>query len=283
MVELSIIIVNYNTFSLTAACIASVYQHTRDLNFEIVVVDNCSVDEDASQFKALFPQIKLIVNSENLGFAKANNIGLKYSEGDMVLLLNSDTLLFDNSIGNAYQKLRNATDYDVITGKLLYPDGALQYQCGRFPSILLQCVELFRIQKLLPTKTREHLLLGGFFDHLSPAKPDWIWGAFFMFHTKILTAFPKGILPETYFMYQEDLEWCYLLRKGGYQIRYDPTIGVIHYFGGSIKSSGAYRQMWLRTNFRDFVKRYYGLLFSVIYFALMKLNHDVNDFIKSIK
>lgn len=237
MVELSIIIVNYNTFSFTKSCLASVYEYTRDVNFEVVVVDNCSTDEDASMFKKIFPQIKLIQNSTNIGFAKANNVGLKYSEGKVVLLLNSDTKLFDNSIGNAYHLLLKSPEVDVITGKLMYPDGSLQYQCGRFPSILLQLVELFRIQKLLKKKRREELLLGGFFDHARIVFPDWIWGTFFMFNVRILEAFPENKLTETYFMYQEDLEWCYYIKQYGFKIAYNPSISIIHCFGSSTLSS----------------------------------------------
>lgn len=280
MIELSIIIVNYNTFSLTNACIASIYQHTIGVNFEIILVDNCSNDVDPATFKKLFPKIKLIQNPANVGFAKANNIGLANTEGRIVLLLNSDTELFDNSITKAYMMLRQARGFDVITGKLIYPDGTLQYQCSRFPSILLQLVELFRIQKLLVKVTREKLMLGGFFDHLRPVRPDWIWGTFFMFHKRILNSFPDQKFTETYFMYQEDLEWCHFIKIKGYHIAYDPSISIIHHFGSSNKSSGQ-RQAWLQENLRDFVKRYYGDFFTILYFALVKLNQNVNRILGS--
>ena len=233
-VDLSIIIINYNTFHLTSNCIQSVYKWTLDVFYEIILVDNNSNECNPDLFKDKFPIIKLIKNNENVGFAKGNNIGIKHSIGNIILLLNSDTELIDNSIYKAYQILVTTNYVHVITGKLLFPDGQLQHQCGRFPSISRQLVELFRIQKLMPKDYREQFMLGGFFDHNRPVYPDWIWGTFFMFKREILKTFSFQSLPETFFMYAEDLEWCFYIKKSGFNILYTPEVSVIHYFSGSI-------------------------------------------------
>jgi GT2 family glycosyltransferase len=279
MVDLSIIIINYNTFDLTMKCISSIYKYTSGLSFEIILVDNKSTECDPQKFAEQFTNIKLIQNNKNAGFARGNNIGISSSIGNAILLLNSDTELVDNSIFYAFQELINeqSRKIGVVTGKLLYPDGSLQHQCGRFPSIYLQLIELFRIQKILPKRVREDLLLGGFFDHTRPIFPDWIWGTFFMFNREILNSFPEKKLTETYFMYQEDLEWCYLINKRGFKILYDPSICVIHHFGSSSSSNSEIKLKWLNENLADFILRYYGKFFLIFYSFLQKTNRSIGQ------
>ena len=241
MVDISIIVINYNTFELTRECIESVARYTSDVSYEIILVDNASTERDPEEFKKLYPEITLVKSPSNVGFAKGNNVGLQYAQGNTILLLNSDTIILDNLIGALCGKLYEIPQVGVITCKLMYPDGNIQHQCGRFPSIALQLIELFRIQKLMPKKAREQLLLGGFFDHNRPMYPDWIWGTFFMFKKEVLKCFEKQQLPDTYFMYQEDLEWCYRIQQCHYKIFYDPSYYIIHHFREVL-----HRNIWLR-------------------------------------
>lgn len=274
MKDLSIIIINYNTFNLTSACIQSIYQFTTGISFEIILVDNASHETNPDKFMELFPDVILVKSQRNVGFAKGNNLGIAAAQGNVLLLLNSDTQLKSNAIGNAFNVLINLPDTGVITTKLVFPDGTLQYQCGRFPSIKLQLIELFRLQKLMPRRMREDLLLGGFFDHQRNLYPDWIWGTFFMFKHEVLSIFPNNLLPETYFMYQEDLEWCYGLRNSAYRIFYYADEVVIHLFAGSSVNvnQNKQREYLLRNNLNHFIKKNYGYIYFFVFRLLQQAN-----------
>ncbi len=270
--ELSIILINYNTSAFTIKCIRSIYKFTQKLRFEIILVDNASTEIEPTSFTDLFPDVKLIQNSTNEGFARGNNRGIQQATGDVILLLNNDTELRDDSIERAYQVLKEKSEISVVTGKLLYEDGRVQHQCGRFPSVTLQLIELFRIQKILPKRVRENLLLGGFFDHNRPVFPDWIWGTFFMFNRNVLNVFPEGKLSETYFMYMEDMEWCYRIRKSGLKVFYDPSISIVHYSRASSSSFfGARLNPLIFENFKHLLSRERGWVYATLYFFLGKL------------
>lgn len=279
MIDLSIIIVNYNTYDLTLRCIESVHNFTHGVNFEIILVDNASTECNAVVFKEKFPSIILVKNNENVGFARGNNIGISNASAESILLLNSDTQVIDNSICTSFKLLKEMKERGVavVTGKLIYPNGQVQYQCGRFPSIKLLLFEIFRLQKLLSKTKAGELMLGGFFDHQRPVYPDWIWGTFFMFSKDILRVFPDGKLSETYFMYQEDLEWCYYIRKAGFKIYYDPKISLIHIFSGSSVSQAQneLKSARLKKNFDDFLDRHYGLIYFKVYKFLQKVNQTL--------
>jgi GT2 family glycosyltransferase len=232
--QLSIIILNYNTFELTSKCIKSIYEKTKDLNFEIILVDNASIECDPDLFVEAFPNIKLIKNPENLGFSKGNNIGVQVAVSDVILLINSDTELKNNAINICYNKIKSMNEVGVITSQLLYTDGIIQNQCHRFDKISLALLELLRLHRLMPKKRRSQILLNGYFDHLTPVFPDRIWGTFFMFKKEILYYFPQQKLSDRFFMYGEDYEWCYQLRKHTqFKIYYDPEAKVYHHIGGS--------------------------------------------------
>lgn len=274
MIDISIIVINYNTFQLTCLCIDSVLRFTSNLRYEIIVVDNASIERNPDEFLQRYPQIILIKNKVNVGFAKGNNDGIRVAKGNTILLLNSDAEVEDNVIGDLLKTLHSLQNVGVITCKLVYPNGNVQHQCGRFPSISLQMLELLRLQKLMPKKRREELLLGGFFDHHRSTYPDWIWGTFFMFKKEILNSFDDQKLPETYFMYQEDLEWCYLIQQKNFKIFYDATHKVYHHFSGSSTQSAqiSRKQELLNNNLRDFLVRFYGRFYSRFFLTLQSLN-----------
>jgi GT2 family glycosyltransferase len=274
-IELSIIIVNYNTFELTCACIRSIKTFTKSVRYEIILVDNASTEVDPEQFLLRFPDIILIKSGANNGFAKGNNAGLEYAQGQTVLLLNSDTEIHADVIGGVWNQLQKMQpEVGVITVRLDYPDGRVQHSCGKFPSIRLQLIELFRIQKLYTQTRREELLLGGFFKHDRPVYPDWTWGTFFMFRKEVLKSFKNNKLSDRYFMYQEDLEWSYLIRKNGFKIYFDPSFSIVHHFSASSNKNSLIRRKNknLTDNLKDFVCRYKGKTYAFLYFMLLRLN-----------
>src|ERR1035437_916055 len=135
-IEVSIIIVNWNTVDLLRQCLRSVYLETHTINFEVIVVDNASSDESVAMVRNEFCEAKLIANTKNLGFAAANNQGIAISEGRYVLLLNSDTVVFNHAIQKVISYADNHSDTAVVGCRILNPDRTLQNSCFMFPSIL---------------------------------------------------------------------------------------------------------------------------------------------------
>ncbi len=235
--DVSIVIVNYNTFELTSKCIRTVMQCTKGVSYEIILVDNASAECNADLFLKEFPTIKLVKSKENTGFTGGNNMGILYASAQYILLLNSDTELTEDSISKCHDIAQQNNSIGVITCKLLSPNGNIQKQCHRFPSIALTCIELFRIHKLIPQPKRGIVMGNGFFDHLSSIYTEFVWGAFFMFPASILQSFPDKKLPGKFFMYGEDLEWCYAIKKLGYTVYYNANTSIIHHLGASSKAS----------------------------------------------
>lgn len=283
MPELSIIVINYNTFDLTTKCIASIYEFTVGLKFEIILVDNASTECSPDKFKRRFKDIILIKSEENLGFSKGNNLGLSAAKSDFILLLNSDTEFFDNSISLAYKKLIEKDSLGAVTAKLMFPDYTVQPSCGKLPSIKLQLMELFRVQKLFAKNKAEEFFLGNFFKYDRPIYPEWAWGTFFMFRKSILNYFPNYKLPETYFMYCEDYEWGYYISKSPFKILFHPDIQLIHHAGSSHK--GKNPNNIILKNYEDFLQRYYGKVYSKFYFLLKKIIQLTNStlFLRNFK
>lgn len=252
----SIIIVNYNTFQLTYNCIESIIKQVRNIDYEIIVVDNSSAGSDHLLLKEHFPFVKLVCSEKNLGFAAGNNLGLTMARGEEILLLNSDTLLTSNTVFTTSQFLAANRNVGVVTCRLEYPDGSIQHNCQPFPNGFKRLLEKSRLFKILSKRLRSEIMQGPYFDYRNTGFPDWVWGTYFHFRTEVLSCFPDSKLPEDYFMYVEDLQWGYIIRKAGWEIAYDPGSSVIHLLG---KSNGD-RDLNMLANRTDFIRRHYSAL-----------------------
>lgn len=244
--DVSIIIINYNTFQLTCSCVESVIKNTDGLTYEIILVDNCSTECDASEFKNKYPEITLVKSSVNLGFSKGNNLGLKYAKGEYILLLNSDTELLNNAVLSAYSRISKDSSIGALSGKLLYEDQRVQPVCGRFPALSHEFRELFRINRFLDKDKAEIYYLGDRYHYEKELVCDWIWGAFFMVPARVISCLPGNKFPDEFFMYGEDMQWCYKIKKLGFKIVYTPEPVCYHYIAGSEKKSGKMPDEWVR-------------------------------------
>ena len=140
--DVSVVIVNYNTFELTSAAIRSLRKFVQGLNYEIILVDNASTETDADRFKESNPDIILIKSEKNLGFAGGNNLGIQKASGKAILLMNSDAELLNDAVSICYKNLFSHPSIGITTGRLQYPDGSVQHQCGKFPSVKQPLMEL---------------------------------------------------------------------------------------------------------------------------------------------
>lgn len=288
--EVSIIIINYNTFELTCNCIQSIYDKTKGVSFEIILVDNASVECEPEMFLKKFPEIILVKSPENVGFAKGNNLGLKHANGAVILLLNSDTELQNDAISICFNKLEKEENIGAITTKLVYSNGVAQHVCRRFPSLKLVLLETFRLHKMLSKKELGRIFLGSYFTYDREVEADIIWGAFFLFPMEVLRRFPNGKLHETYFMYEEDVEWSYYIKKVlKRKIKFYPDGLVLHKMGGSSNKNenkslektiennpyGSKYELILRNRIR-FMVDHYGYLYSRLYFLILGINFLLN-------
>ena len=225
----SVIVINYNTFKITCDCIASVIKYTKGVPYEIVLVDNASPTDDPDRFLDLFPTIKLVKSPVNGGFSKGNNLGIENSSGDVVLLLNSDTILTEDSISLSAARLAADPKIGPLTVRLTYPDGKLQHTARKFRTITNELMDVARpALKLLPYNRRADLMLNQYFDGDYDTWCDWVSGAYMMFRRELLQVLPGGKLDERYFMYGEDQLWCYQFARAGYKSYYYSATTVIH-------------------------------------------------------
>lgn len=283
--DVSIIIINYNTFQLTSECIRSVIEFTKRISYEIILVDNASVECDAELFKEKFPGIILIKSQLNGGFAYGNNLGIDNASGDFILLLNSDTVLTTDSIADTVEFAKNNTNTGVVGCRMIFPDGSVQYTARRFRSIQWELLDLFRfIPMFIPYKKRAKLMLGKYFRHDENMACDWVNGAFFLFPKKILSQFPESKLDDRFFMYGEDHLWCAQIKKLGYNILFFAGTTIIHINSGSTKIE---RQLDLRNTMMkhelEIMKwrkgnGFYFIIFSLVY----KSKEGARNFIKKL-
>lgn len=234
----SVVIVNYNTFALTCACIETVLRQTQSVAYEIIVVDNASTERPAADFKIAFPKIKLVACYENGGFAKGNNAGIAVAEGDLILLFNSDAFLEEDAIGKAADYLRSHPKLGVLTVRLRYPDGRVQHYARRYKALKYELLDLIRpLLYLLPYRRRAALMLNQYYKGDFDVLCDWVGGAFMLLRREALDSLPEGRLDERYFMYGEDQLWCMQLHSQGWQIGCFAGTEAIHLEGGSERRS----------------------------------------------
>lgn len=274
---LSIIIINYNTFAITCKCIESILKHTKGVNYEIILVDNASTECNPERFLEIFPQITLIKSPTNVGFAKGNNLGLQQAKGEYILLLNSDVELIENSIAICLQKIQAHSKIGVVSPLLIYPDGTIQHTANKFHTLTYELIELFRLHKLFGKK----YLLGFYFAHDEEKFVDWVWGAFFLTKREVIEQLPQKKLPDDFFMYFEDVQWCYTIQKLGYKILFTPHTRAIHHVSASSSTNSSNHkiekilqnetQFWLQEKGRWYVKALYFVR-TLKYLSLRKKN-----------
>ncbi|OZV69240.1 glycosyltransferase family 2 protein [Winogradskyella aurantia] len=274
--DVSIIIVNYNTFEVTCNCLASVFENTSGVSFEVIVVDNASSEINPEKFISRFPLIRLIKSKENLGFSGGNNLGIKHSRGSVLLLLNSDTILINNAVKLAFEQLNSDKKIGCLTCSVLNLDKTPQGVLGRFPSIRQNLISICRIEKFVKRYHQDTYKLGDKFDYKTPQEGDWIWGTFFMFSRAVLNQFPNKKLHDDFFMYGEDLQWCmYIKQNLGLKVVFTPEPKIFHLHGAS--DTRKYIEKYKQWAFPNFVKTLRVLksdtyaFFYVLTFVLQRL------------
>jgi GT2 family glycosyltransferase len=280
---LSIIIINYNTFNLTCDCIRSI-KNTATIDYEILLIDNNSKECAADQFLKLFPEIKLTALKENIGFGRANNLGMEKASGKYFLLLNSDTVVLENTINETVDFFEKNPDADVLGCRSLYPDGSNQltvYSYGNEKKLLYAIKFFFKknavvnfservinycIRKIkgnstaLKEQTNHEIVL----NYNNGERIGSMMGVFLLIRQSVYRD-TRGFDPD-FFMYYEESEW-FLRRLRNHNIVYYPKVSIIHYYG----KSDVYKKMNLQYHVSAYLFWYKFSYWHYFFFTLFNL------------
>lgn len=277
--DLSIIIVNYKTYELTKNAIKSVLETVKS-SYEIFVVDNASQDGSYEKLKSRFDseianeKLKLMSNTSNQGFAAANNVAIKKSKGDYVLLLNSDTIVKDGSIDDSIDYIKNHDDVGAVGCKILLSNGNLDKAAKRsFPIPKNSFYKLFGFSKINKKSESNNYNLEDL-DENGVYGVDSLVGAFMLVRKETIEQI--GLLDEDYFMYGEDIDWCYRIKQTGWKVVYYGKVEIVHYKGSSSKKQKSkliyefYRAMYLFYN-KHYINEYSLLTRITVYLGIVVL------------
>ena len=270
MTDLSIVIVNWNTRDLLAQCLQSVYDTTSNLDFKVIVVDNASTDGSQEMVRQEFPDVSLIANTENLGFAKANNQAIRRSQGRYVLLLNSDTFVRENTIEQMVAFMDAHPEAGMAGCKLLYEDGRLQLSCTTFPTLFTEFCIASQLDKLFPKSRLFGKYRMTYWDFDDVRQVDVILGAFMLVRATAIDE--VGLMDKSYFMYSEEVDWCYRFKEKGWKIFFCPHVEAVHLWGGSSKRVQVEMLVQMYRSRIDFFRRYYGKRSATLLKVFVGLN-----------
>lgn len=253
-VDVSIVIVNWNTCEITCDCLRSVFEQTRDVSFEVILFDNASSDDSVGVIKKEFPHVILIENSENQGFATANNQGMAIAKGKYVLLLNSDTIVLDHAIEKTIHFADQHPEAGIVGCRVLNHDMSLQPSCFMYPSVLNMFLATTYLYKIFPKSSffgRERMTWWDFDD---VREVDVLRGCFMLVSAKAMHE--VGVFDESYFMYCEETDWCYRMKKSGLRIIFTPEAEIVHLGGQSSKKIATDMALQLRGSILYYIKKH---------------------------
>lgn len=279
--DLSIIIVNWNSKDYLSRCIDTIILYTNGLEYEIIVVDSASYDGCGEMLNHSYPNVHFIQSIRNIGFARANNLGASYAQGSVLLFLNPDTELKSSSLLRLYAWIISSSDTGVVGGKLLNSDGSLQTSCVQpLPTVLNQVLNFEVLQRKFP---RVSLWMSAemFQDNSKPVEVEGLSGACLMIRRVVFEQ--VGGFSTDYFMYGEDLDLCNKAICAGYKNYYVPESVIIHHGGGSSKKRPSqFSDVMMRESVNRYLKKYYGNWYSRRYRIALTLTAGIRLFLLSI-
>jgi GT2 family glycosyltransferase len=244
MIDLSIIIVSWNTQDLLHSCLSSIFKHQPRFPLQVIVVDNASNDGSREMMQKEFPVVRLLENPKNMGFAAANNQGAKTASAPLLLFLNSDTQVHSETLAGAVSFMNQHPEAGIMGCRTLNPDGSLQATAFAFPSKLRIFAYVSGLNRFFK--------LSRFTDHSTICTPDYVQGSFLIIRKDV---FGKcGGFDESFFLYAEEIDLCLRAKALGLTIYYYPDISITHYGGSSGKNSLACLRHFVRSNINLYQK-----------------------------
>lgn len=262
MLNLTVVIVNFNTRDLTLRCLKSIYDKKWKLGLQVYVVDNNSTDGSVEAIKQQYPAVQIIENKENLGFSRANNQALKMAESEYYLILNSDTEVVEYALDNLIDFSKNG-GFDIATCKLLNSDGTLQPNSGELPTFIplfFWLSGLDDIMKRIVPISSYHAMDRKYYT--GDRKVGWVGGTAMLVKREV---FEKvGFLDENIFMYAEDVEFCLRAQKAGFRVGWTDTAEIIHLGGASSKDPKFNQWVGEFKGLTYIYRKYYGILTALV-------------------
>lgn len=267
--DLSIIVLNYKTRDLTLACLQSVFSSATSYTYEVILIDNASNDGIIPTAEEQYPQVICIANTDNVGFSKANNQGIRIAKGRYVLLLNSDTIVQPDTLDVMLRFMDENPTVGASGCKIVLPDGSLDKACKRgFPTPSASFYYAFGFSKLFPNTPRFNQYQLGYLSPDDDYPIDSLVGAFMLIRREAIDQ--VGMLDEEFFMYGEDIDWCYRIKEAGWVNYYYPRTQIVHHKGASSRRKPFkiiyefHRAMILFHN-KHYRKKYSWLTNAIVY------------------
>jgi hypothetical protein len=250
--------VNWNTKGLLRDCLRSIYDHAGNVGFEIIVVDNASADGSPDMVEEEFPDVRLIRNAGNVGFAAANNQGMRVAEGRYLLLLNSDTRVREGAIVKSVRFADAHPDAGIVGCRTLRETGLVQYNCYRFPGLFNLALLLTGLPKRFPRSRFFGRHRFTWWDYDTPRVVDAVAGCFMLARREAVAE--VGLMAEDYFMYSEDTDWCWRFKRHGWKTMYTPDAVIEHIRAGSSSKNATNMYVIERRSLLMFFERKSGKL-----------------------
>jgi GT2 family glycosyltransferase len=284
--DVSIVVVAWNVKRLLSECLQSVYSETTGLEFEIIYVDNGSSDGSVQMVRDRFPRVIVIENPDNKGFIRANNQAIEIARGRYVLLLNSDTIILQNAIAKVVEFADQHTDAAVVGCRVLNPDHTLQGNCFRFYSTLNMLFDALLLSRTFPNSRLFGRKTYGGWAYDSAREVDVVVGCFSLVRKEAITQ--VGMMDETFFVYGDDIDWCWRFAKAGWKIWFTPVAEIIHYGGQTTRQAPSTFTLQLFGAYLLNVRKHYpyrtfvvSRLLTALYFLIRAFYWSVRGLIRN--
>lgn len=265
--DLSIVIVNWNTCDLLRDCLRSAQAGLGDLQAEVLVVDNASTDASVAMIRSEFPDVTLIESDRNLGFAGGNNVALRQARGRYVMLLNTDTLVHGTVLPDAVAWLDSRPDVAVMGPKVLNADGTVQPSCSAFPSLRFLTMQALGLTRL--SRLDAYRMTG--WDRSSERQVDVISGAAMFVRRAAMQK--VGLLDEAFFFYGEETDWCRRFAQAGWGVMFVPLAEITHFGGGAVGRLNHRRDVMMTEGTTRLHRKHGGLLAGMACFAVLSFHN----------
>lgn len=280
MIDLSIVIVSWNVADLLVACLDSIYAGLGDLRAEAIVVDSGSTDATLTVVRERCPQVILLPQTENIGYTRANNLGLVQAQGRNLLLLNPDTEIQGDALATMVAYLDANPDVGIVGPHTHNSDGSYQSTRRRFPTLATAFFESTWLQPLAPKRLLDH-----YYVNDAPTDQtldvDWVQGSALMARREVYAQI--GGLDEGYVMYSEELDWCKRAKNAGWRVVFLADAHITHHGGKSSDQVVARRHVLFQQSKLRYFRKYHGAAVAQILRAVLLLNYAVQLAVEAAK
>ncbi len=283
MIDLSVTIVNYNTKDLLKQCIKSIYNTTKEITFEIIVVDNASTDGSVEMLKKEFPDVKVIANKENLFFTRAHNQALRISKGRYLMILNSDTVILDGAFDKIVKFMDEHPECGACGPKLVGPDMKHQWSGEKFPTLLYAFFDVLLLNTIFPKNPVKSKRLQRTWNRNTTTEVDTVSGACMLVRKNVIDK--VGILDENFLSYWEEIDWCKRIKDNGWKIFFISDAVIIHFWEISMNKHGKEKKERIFYNsMLYYYKKHFGSIISFLLKTILILfTKPVLKFLRKVK